>query len=112
MVGALVPLKDLVVAKTRLGGLLRPAQRRALAQAMVEDVLTVLCAHPLVEQVALLSDDPGAHLLAGQYGLLHVPESQCPGTGLNAALEAGVDRLAEGRRGPPAPAPHSPLSVL
>ena len=39
MAQALLPLKDLVQAKTRLGGLLRPSERRALAQAMAEDVL-------------------------------------------------------------------------
>ena len=40
-VQALVPLKDLVEAKSRLSGLLRPTERRSLAQAMVEDVLSV-----------------------------------------------------------------------
>ena len=34
MTQALVPLKDLVEAKSRLSGLLRPSERRALAQAM------------------------------------------------------------------------------
>ena len=42
MAQALVPLKDLVQAKSRLSGLLRPSERRALAQAMAEDVLAVL----------------------------------------------------------------------
>ena len=42
MAQALVPLKDLVEAKSRLSGLLRPSERRALAQAMAEDVEAAL----------------------------------------------------------------------
>ena len=41
MAQALVPLKDLVAAKSRLSGVLSPAERRSLAQAMVEDVLAL-----------------------------------------------------------------------
>ncbi len=41
---ALLPLKDLVQAKTRLGGVLASHERRALAQAMAEDVLAALTA--------------------------------------------------------------------
>ena len=69
MAHALVPLKDLVTAKTRLSGLLRPAERRALAQAMVEDVLTTLVEHRQIERVTLVSDDPGAGLLACKYDI-------------------------------------------
>ena len=71
----LIPLKDLVRAKTRLAGLLAPSERRALAQAMVEDVLALLAAHPDIESINLLSDDPSAHLLVAQYGARHLPES-------------------------------------
>lgn len=95
MAVALVPLKDLVAAKTRLAGILRPSERRALAQAMVEDVLAVLAAHPEIVRVVLLSDDPGAHLLAAEYGAEYWPESGFAGGGLNALLTAAAQRLLE-----------------
>lgn len=86
MAQALVPLKDLVRAKTRLSGLLSPSERRALAQAMVEDVLALLVAHPGIDGINLVSDDPSAHLLAGQYGARHWPESELGCSGLNNVI--------------------------
>lgn len=93
MAQALVPLKDLVQAKTRLAGLLRPSERRALAQAMVEDVLSVLSAHPEVVGVTLLSDDPGADMLAAKYACDCLAERQLAAVGLNPLLEEAVTRL-------------------
>lgn len=93
MAQALVPLKDLVQAKTRLSGLLRPSERRALAQAMAEDVLQVLTAHSDVERITLLSDDPGAHLLAARYGATSWPESGFDSRGLNPLLRMASERL-------------------
>jgi 2-phospho-L-lactate guanylyltransferase len=99
LVHALVPLKDLVRAKTRLAGLLSPTERRALAQAMLEDVLAVLAAHPLVGCVTLVSDDPSAHLLATQFRAAHWRESELGCEGLNAVVEKASARLlAEGAR--------------
>jgi len=93
MAQALVPLKDLVQAKTRLAGLLRPSERRALAQAMLEDVLQVLVGHPRIQRVTLLSDDPAAPLLARQWGLDHWPQSEQGGSGLNEELSRASERL-------------------
>lgn len=93
MAQALVPLKDLVRAKTRLSGLLSPSERRALAQAMVEDVLALLLAHPLIDGINLVSDDPSAHLLAGQYGARHWPESELGCSGLNNIIGSASRRL-------------------
>ena len=95
MAVALVPLKDLVTAKTRLAGILRPSERRALALAMVEDVLAVLAPHPDISRVVLLSNDPGAHLLAEKYAAEYWPESGFEGTGLNALLTAAAGRLLD-----------------
>ncbi len=99
MVQALVPLKDLVQAKTRLAGLLSPSERRALAQAMLEDVLAVLAAHPQVEGITLVSDDPAAHLLAARFGAVHWPESELDCRGLNAVVEKASARLLAGGGG-------------
>jgi 2-phospho-L-lactate guanylyltransferase len=93
MVHALVPLKDLVGAKTRLAGILRPTERRALAQAMVEDVLGRLTAHPQITAVTLVSDDPGADLLAGKYNIELVDERSLGCTGLNAVLGRACEQV-------------------
>ena len=93
MVQALLPLKDLVSAKSRLGGVLSPSERRALAQAMVEDVLETLTSHPQIARVTLVSDDPGADLLACKYGIDFLDEHTLDCTGLNPVLEKACDRL-------------------
>ena len=104
MAQALVPLKDLVQAKSRLSGLLSPAQRRALAQAMAEDVLSVLSRHRAITQITLVSDDAGAGLLAQKYGARCWPESSLAVRGLNALMQRASERLcAEG---------NAPLLVL
>jgi 2-phospho-L-lactate guanylyltransferase len=93
MAQALVPLKDLVQAKSRLSGLLRPSERRALAQAMVEDVLSVLSSHPEIDRVTLVSDDPGADLLANKYAIEYLAESTLDCCGLNAVVQLVSTRL-------------------
>jgi 2-phospho-L-lactate guanylyltransferase len=90
---ALVPLKDLVQAKTRLAGILRPSERRALAQAMAEDVLLVLSTHPAIARVTLVSDDPGAALLAASYGVDYCSEQSLGCQGLNAVVQCVSERL-------------------
>jgi 2-phospho-L-lactate guanylyltransferase len=111
MAQALVPLKDLVQAKTRLAGLLRPSERRALAQAMVQDVLSVLCAHPEVDRVTLLSDDPGADLLAVKYGCDCLAECELGAEGFNPLLEEAARRLVCGS-GQPLLVLHGDLPLL
>jgi len=93
MTQALVPLKDLVQAKSRLAGLLRPSERRALAQAMVEDVLWVLSHHPDIDRVTLVSDDPGAGLLANKYAVDYLAENALDCSGLNAVVQLVSTRL-------------------
>lgn len=93
MTQALVPLKDLVEAKSRLSGLLRPSERRALAQAMAEDVLTVLRDHAQVTRVTLLSDDPCAAMLAEKYAAACWAESQLGCRGLNRLIGRATRRL-------------------
>lgn len=99
MFTALLPLKDLVQAKSRLAGLLRPSERRALAQAMAEDVLEVLARHRGIGRVVIVSDDPGARLLARNYGACCWPERELGCRGLNAVLQCASERLyGEGAR--------------
>ena len=100
MAQALVPLKDLVEAKSRLSGLLRPSERRALAQAMAEDVLTVLRAHSGIAQITLVSDDPGAGLLAQKYGADCWSEKSLGCRGLNPLIQCASERLLAGGEAP------------
>ncbi len=93
MAQALLPLKDMVQAKTRLSGLLRPSERRALAQAMAEDVLAVLAAHREVSHITLVSDDPGAELIARKYHADCWPESFLARRGLNPLIQRATERL-------------------
>lgn len=93
MVWALLPVKDLVRAKTRLGGILAPHERRALAQAMVEDVLSVLVDVPELEGIQLVSDDPGAELLGHKYAIDVITEVSLACRGLNPVVSATADYL-------------------
>jgi 2-phospho-L-lactate/phosphoenolpyruvate guanylyltransferase len=93
MAQALVPLKDLVQAKSRLSGLLCPSERRALAQAMAEDVLGVLSGHSGIAQITLVSDDPGASLLARKYSAQCWSEKSLGVRGLNPLVQTASERL-------------------
>jgi FO synthase len=88
---AILPLKDLADAKSRLADLLQPAERRSLMQAMVEDVLEQLIEHPQITGVTLVSDDPDARQLSASFGVEFIDERTLPRRGLNPVLEAAVD---------------------
>jgi 2-phospho-L-lactate guanylyltransferase len=90
----ILPVKDLVRAKTRLSGVLAPHERRALAQAMVEDVLSVLVEMASLDGVLLVSDDPAAELIAHKYAIDVITESKLAcAPGLNPVVEAATGVL-------------------
>lgn len=101
MLWALLPLKSFVNAKQRLSGVLSPQQRQHFFHFMVEDVLEVLANHAGIDKLVIVSDDPGAELLAEHYGVDYWPEESLPGSGLNAVVagfartvaQRGVDSL-------------------
>jgi 2-phospho-L-lactate guanylyltransferase len=64
---AAVPVKDLVGAKQRLSACLSPAERQALAGAMLEDVLEALARSP-VDETWVVTGDPAAGTLATRHG--------------------------------------------
>jgi 2-phospho-L-lactate/phosphoenolpyruvate guanylyltransferase len=64
---AAVPVKEFANAKQRLAPLLTPSQRRALAAAMLEDVLAALSAAPLAG-IMVTTLDPAAAAIARRYG--------------------------------------------
>jgi 2-phospho-L-lactate guanylyltransferase len=96
MIAALVPVKRLDTAKSRLLPELPRADVERLTLAMLGDVLEPLLASPRLAAVAVVTEDTAvarAAEAAGARALLR------PEPGLNAALDAGAAELArEGAR--------------
>lgn len=86
-----LPVKDLADAKQRLVSALAPAQRRALAAAMLEDVLDAL-AGTRVDEVWMVTRDPDAEALASRYGAVVVREES--NRGHTAAVATAQARAA------------------
>jgi 2-phospho-L-lactate/phosphoenolpyruvate guanylyltransferase len=86
-----VPLKPLVLAKSRLAkaadGILRPH----LALAFAQDTVAAALACEAVRDVAVVTDDPAATAELAALGARVVPDS--PAAGLNAALAHGADAV-------------------
>ncbi len=82
---AIVPVKDLTQAKARLSSLLLPAERYALATAMLDDVLAALRQASTLERIAMVTIDPRALALAAHWGFEVVDEGA--GRGETGAVE-------------------------
>jgi 2-phospho-L-lactate/phosphoenolpyruvate guanylyltransferase len=97
---ALVPVKDLTQAKVRLSPLLSPAERAALAAAMLDDVLAALRQASTLERIALVTTDPHALALASHWRFEVVDEGTARGeTGavelaIKVCRERGASSLA------------------
>ncbi len=65
---AVVPVKEMTGAKQRLTGVLTEAQRRALAQVMLEDVLEALVAVSELAGIVIVTVDPEATRIAQRIG--------------------------------------------
>jgi 2-phospho-L-lactate/phosphoenolpyruvate guanylyltransferase len=85
---ALVPVKDLTQAKVRLSPLLSPAERHALAVAMLDDVLAAIQQASALDRIALVTTDERALGLAAQWGFEVVDEGS--GRGETGAVELAV----------------------
>ncbi|HEY7060695.1 MAG TPA: 2-phospho-L-lactate guanylyltransferase [Chloroflexota bacterium] len=99
---AVVPIKGLGAAKGRLAPLLTPAERAALAAAMLGDVVAALLSTAAVERVLVVSPDPAALALAASLqatplresvAATALPAGSAPG-GEEAALNAALDHAA------------------
>jgi 2-phospho-L-lactate/phosphoenolpyruvate guanylyltransferase len=110
---AVLPVKSFGLAKQRLGEAVGADQRRALAQAMVGDVLEALAGVASVEGVIVVSAEPlGAETAeaeaanpkgrrfvpgSGRVVLVHDPEeagqSAAARRGISAAVERGAERV-------------------
>jgi 2-phospho-L-lactate guanylyltransferase len=95
---AVIPVKRLGWAKSRLRGAVPDAWHQDLALAMVRDTVTAVLACPDVAQLLVVTDDRAAAAAVTELGARAVPDS--PGGGLNAAMRFGADVVAglSGRR--------------
>lgn len=89
---AVVPVKEASQAKQRLAGAFSCAQRRQLAHAMLEDVLSALAATRALASMLVVTVDRGAAAIAARYGA-QVTQEQAD-EGHTAAVAAAAARLA------------------
>jgi 2-phospho-L-lactate guanylyltransferase len=88
MLWALVPAKLGPAVKSRLGAALTQEQRRALAQAMLRDVLGALTTVPALAGVAVVTRDESVEALARNAGATAVRETHAGG--LNDGVAEGI----------------------
>ncbi len=93
---AVLPVKRFATAKGRLGEAFGGGTRRALAEAMVTDVLVALRRARRVDEVVVVTAEPAAEALARGYGARVVPDRE--ETGQSAAALAGVRSAARAER--------------
>ena len=93
----LVPVKNLANAKQRLSAVLGPEERVELARAMCEDVLGTVASWAGRPEVAVVTSDPFACVLAERFGFEVVRDPENPGeTGaIEMATKVCVERGAK-----------------
>ncbi len=97
-VWAVLPVKRLALAKSRLGGVLTPAERRRLARAMLLDVLDAVQATTGIDAVLVVTADAEVARLAQGQGTRILRDAF--ETGVNEAVAQATSLLtAEGRDG-------------
>jgi 2-phospho-L-lactate guanylyltransferase len=97
-VWAVLPVKRLTLAKSRLGGVLAPAERRRLARAMLFDVLDAVRATGGLSGVLVVTADAEVARLAEGQGARILRDAF--ETGVNQAVAQATHLLtAEGRDG-------------
>jgi len=109
---AVIPVKRLGAAKSRLRGAVPAARHQDLALAMLGDTAAAVLATPEVTDLLVVTDDPAAAAVAAAVGARAVPEPRVghptppggSGTGrdtdaeLNHAVRHGADTVAGLRR--------------
>jgi 2-phospho-L-lactate guanylyltransferase len=95
MAYVLIPVKDQVLAKSRLSGVLAPDERRSFNHAMLQDVLEAITNCTEIEKIVLVSDDPAVTLLADKYSAELFSERHANARNLNEALGAACDQLSD-----------------
>jgi 2-phospho-L-lactate guanylyltransferase len=83
---AIIPVRGLERAKTRLGEALDPEERRALVEGLLRRTIRAAVATPGIRAVAVVSPDPEALAVAADAGAVTLPQG---GGGLNEGLADG-----------------------
>jgi 2-phospho-L-lactate guanylyltransferase len=83
---AIIPVRGLERAKTRLGEALDPEERRALVEGLLRRTIRAAMATPGIRAVAVVSPDPEALAVATDAGAVTLPQG---GGGLNEGLADG-----------------------
>jgi 2-phospho-L-lactate guanylyltransferase len=89
---AVIPVKRLSGAKSRLRGAVPDEWHQDLALAMVRDTVAAVLACPDVAELLVVTDDEAAASAVAALGARAVPDR--PGAGLNDALRFGADVVA------------------
>ncbi|WP_236028749.1 2-phospho-L-lactate guanylyltransferase [Paractinoplanes lichenicola] len=89
---AVMPVKRLGAAKSRLRGAVPAARHGELALAMVRDTAAAVLAAPAVAELLVVTDDPVAGAAVAALGARVVPDR--PDAGLNEAMRYGADEVA------------------
>lgn len=90
-IDALVPLKRLDYAKTRLASVLDPPTRVRVMRALLDHTLAQVKAAPSIRSVTLVSSDGEAAAIAALHGLAHFDDRGAPwNEALAAAIAAAV----------------------
>jgi 2-phospho-L-lactate guanylyltransferase len=96
---AILPVKRFSDAKQRLGDALSTGTRRALAEAMLTDVLLALRRTAAVDEVIVVASEPRAGAIGRGYGAQVIQDSEEAGQsaaamiGIEHALAAGAARV-------------------
>ena len=94
----IIPVKDTLFSKQRLGERLTDKERQILAQTMLEDVLDAVIPTQDISPIVLVTVDPAAGRLAAQLGLRTLADGASDGH--TGAVTAAAQRLSfEGARG-------------
>ncbi|MEV6350383.1 2-phospho-L-lactate guanylyltransferase [Actinoplanes sp. NPDC051851] len=88
---AVIPVKRLGTAKTRLRGAVPADRHPELALAMVRDTAAAVLGAAAVARLVVVTDDPVVSAAVREIGAVPAPD---PGGGLNAALRFGADEMA------------------
>jgi 2-phospho-L-lactate guanylyltransferase len=89
---AVIPVKRLSAAKSRLRGAVPDARHAELALAMLRDTVTAVLAARAVAELLVVTDDTVAGAAAAGLGARIVPDR--PGADLNGAMRWGADEAA------------------
>ena len=93
---AILPVKRFGAAKTRLGAALGAGARRALAEAMLADVLAALGLSRCLDEIVVVTGEPSAGALACAHGARVVRDDDEQGQ--SAAARIGLRAAASARR--------------